>query len=207
MDFKKFIIFIFFIILLTSSVSADEIILKNGQRYSGKLLSNTLRIKNEYTELSLETGFILKLDKREEGFYISLRRNNHYLAQLLSEIEFKTNGKTLLLTPEELRSLTLSSTNQYSLNHDLTLTTINDDFFSANLVEERIRFKTELNAAVEIKIENIISIERLKADRYQISLRDGREFEAEFAQESIILWPLAADLIKFDLNYLKRIVF
>lgn len=201
---KRVIIVALLIFLVSFSAAADEIVLSNGESYKGKLLNDSLKIKTEYAEFNLDSNYLIRVEKRDDKFYLRLKDNNHYQADILNELRFESSAETLILNPAELMNLSLSSTNNYDSSHNLSVITINGDFFEANFVEESISIKTKLNAPFELSLKDIVRIERIDSDLFRFKLKDGRELEAQFAQETIIIWPKAAELIEFKLKQLQK---
>jgi len=204
---KRIIVFTLLILLVSFSAAADELVLSTGERYKGELLNDSLKIKTEYAEFNLDTTYLIRVEKRDNNFYLKLTDNSHYQAAILNELRFAISAQELQIKPAQLKSLSLKTKDNYSSKADLVLTTINGDFFKANFVEEKISIKTKLNAPFDLFLNNLIMVERLGSDLFSFKLKDGRELEAQFAQETIIIWPKGAELIEFKLKQLQKMNF
>lgn len=204
MSAKRTALICLLIFALSFSAAADEIVLNNGDSYQGELLNESLKVRTDFAEFELQSDFLLQADRQDEQFDLNLKKDNSYLAQILSELQFKTSSRELKVSPSQLKSLSLKSRDQYSSQSNFSLTTINEDYFTGNFVEESIRIKSDLNSAFELKLKDIAAIERLDSQFFLFSLRDGRELKAQFAQKTIIIWPTAAELIEFDLGQLQK---
>lgn len=204
---KRVIVFTLLILLVSFSAAADELILSTGERYKGELLNDSLKIKTDYAEFNLDATYLVRVEKRGNDFYLKLKDNSHYQAAILNEFRFAASEQELRIEPAQLKSLILKTKDNLSSQADLDLTTVSGDFFKANFVEERISIKTKLNAPFDLFLNNIIMVERIGSDLFSFKLKDGRKLEAQFAQETIIIWPQAAELIEFKLKELQKMSF
>jgi hypothetical protein len=197
-----------FILIFTSSISADQLELQNGQAFRGEIGNNNIRIKTSYAEINIQSRF-LKSIKRENGnFLFRLSENNRFSGELLNNITIAIDSGERNFSPAEIEVINFSKTDSFKSNKGVNVTTTNDDFFFANTVEDSIGIKTSLGSPLNIQYSNISSIEYLRnEDLYLINRKNASEIKANFSQKKVILWPSAGEIFELDLNYLNKLTF
>lgn len=206
-------------IVLTTAISADQIELQNGEKIRGEIINSSIKIKNSYAEINIQTQFIKKIEREkvenenldEEGqkFILRLSENNRFSGNILNDIIVSSNSGERNLSPLDIKTIDFSNNNNNNLNNNkgVSVTTTNGNFFFANTVEDGISIKTSLGSPLNIQYRNIIDIEYLSEEKlYLIRRKNAAEVKANFAQEKIILWPAAGEIFELNLNYLKKLV-
>jgi hypothetical protein len=206
---KITVIYLILIILLfTTSISADQIELTNGESYRGEVENSSIMIRTSYAELSIQTQYLNKIDREGETFTLRASENNRFSGEILNNISFSTNGDQRNFTPSEISSIDFSNNDSFNNNRKVTISLKNGDFFFANTVEDSISVETSLGSPLNIRYDNILSIEYLnEEDSYLIRKRGSSEVNVDFAQQRIIVWPAAGDIFELELEYITSMNF
>lgn len=194
--------------LFTNTISADQIELTNGESYRGEVENSSIMIRTSYAELSIQTQYLNKIDREEGILVLRASENNRFSGEILNNISFSTNGDQRNFTPSEISSVDFSNNDPFNNNRKVTISLKNGDFFFANTVEDSISVETSLGSPLNIRYDNIISIEYLnEEDSYLIRKRDSSEVNVNFAQQRIIVWPAAGDIFELELEYITSMNF
>jgi hypothetical protein len=189
-------------------VSADQLTLKSGETLNGEVVNSSIKIKTSYAELNLESGYLIRIEKKEEAFSFQAVENNKFTGELLTALQFRAAGETRTFEPEALTSVYFTDRSSFNANQQASLTLKNGDFFFASTVRETISLNTSLGSTVDLSFNDILEIEYLvEEDLYLIRRRSGSELKADLAEKKLIIWPAAAEIIELDLSYLQRLSF
>jgi len=205
------------IIVITTAVSADQIELQNGEIIRGEIINSSIKIRNSYAEINIQTQFLKKIERKNienedsepenQRFILRLSENNRFSGNILVNINLSTNSGESTFSPTEIKTIDFSNNANFNNNKGVSVTATNGDFFFANTVEDSISIKTSLGSPLNIKYSNIINIEYLKEEElYLIRRKNASEVKANFAQEKIIIWPAAGEIFELNLNYLQKLV-
>lgn len=195
------------IFIFTSPILADKIELQNGSVLRGEVNNSSIRLKNSYAEIDIQTQFINKIDRENGTFIFRLPEKNKFSGEIIDSISFKGNAGEENYDSSNIKSIVFSNTSSFNNNKSISVKTDNGDFFFANTVEDGINIKTSLGSPLNIKYNNITGIEYLNNENlYLIKRKDESEVKAEFAQQKIILWPAAGEIFELDLNFLRRLI-
>lgn len=201
------ILTLLFILMFTSTISADQLELQGGQAIRGTVQNNNIRLRTSYADINIQSRF-LKSIKRENGsFLFRLSENNRFSGELLNNITIAADSGDRTFNPAEIEAVNFSNTSNFKNNKGVNVTTTNGDFFFANTVEDSISIQTSLGSPLNIQYSNIASIEYLKnEDIYLINRKNASEVKANFSQSKLILWPSAGEIFELDLNYLQKLI-
>ena len=203
----KVIYILILILLFTTPIYADQIDLTNGDSFRGEVENSSIRIRTSYAELTIQSQYLNKINREEERFVLRASENNKFSGEILNNINFSLNGDQRTFSASEINSIDFSNNKAFNNNRKVTISLKNGDFFFANTVEDSISVKTSLGSPLNIRYDNIISIEYLiEEDSYLIRRRDTSEVKVDFAQQKIIVWPAAGDIFELNLNYLQKLV-
>ncbi len=201
------ILVILFILIFTTTISADQIELQNGKAYRGEIKNSGIKIRTSYAEINIQSRFLKNIKKENDNFVFSLSENNKFSGELVDNIIIVLDSGQENFSPSEIKAVNFSNTSSFKNNKSVNITTTNGDFFFANTVEDSISIKTSLGSPLNIRYSNISSIEYLKnEDLYLINRKNASEIKANFSQQSLILWPSAGEIFELDLNYLQKLI-
>jgi hypothetical protein len=203
------VLFLFlFLFILNGTVAADQLTLTNGKSYRGEILTNSFSLKTEYAEINIQTQYLSKITRKNTLFILKAAENNKFSGQLQGTIKFRSDSQELNINLQDLSSLDFSQTAKFSNNKAVSVSLTNNDYFSANTVENGININTSLGSPLNIPFSKLISIEYLAAkDVYLIKRQNDSAVEATFSQNKIVLWPAAGEIFELNLNYLKKMTF
>lgn len=202
------VMLLFFSLIFSQPIFADQIELKNGNSLRGEVQNNTLQLKTNYAQLNIQSRYLTKIKNENGVFRVKAAANNRFSGQLMTDINFVSGASNKKLAAAEIASINFSSTDAFSNNKELKLSLKNGDFFFANPVEKSISLNTSLGSSVNLNYNNIKSIEYLAGeDLYLINRVKGAAVKSNLKNKKIIVWPAAAEIIEIDFNQLQQITF
>ncbi|MGM0548658.1 MAG: hypothetical protein ACQER0_05190 [Bacillota bacterium] len=202
------VMLLFFSLIFSQPIFADQIELKNGNSLRGEVQNNTLQLKTSYAQLNIQSRYLTKIKNENGVFRVKAAANNRFSGQLMTDINFASGASNKKIAAAEIASINFSSTDAFSNNKELKLSLKNGDFFFANPVEKSISLNTSLGSSVNLNYNNIKSIEYLAGeDLYLINRVKGAAVKSNLKNKKIIVWPAAAEIIEIDFNQLQQITF
>lgn len=202
------VMLLFFSLIFSQPIFADQIELKNGNSLRGEVQNNTLQLKTSYAQLNIQSRYLTKIKNENGVFRVKTAANNRFSGQLMTDINFASGASNKKIAAAEIASINFSSTDAFSNNKELKLSLKNGDFFFANPVEKSISLNTSLGSSVNLNYNNIKSIEYLAGeDLYLINRVKGAAVKSNLKNKKIIVWPAAAEIIEIDFNQLQQITF
>lgn len=202
------VMLLFFSLIFSQPIFADQIELKNGNSLRGEVQNNTLQLKTNYAQLKIQSRYLTKIKNENGVFRVKAAANNRFSGQLMTDINFASGASNKKIAAAEIASINFSSTDAFSNNKELKLSLKNGDFFFANPVEKSISLNTSLGSSVNLNYNNIKSIEYLAGeDLYLINRVKGAAVKSNLKNKKIIVWPAAAEIIEIDFNQLQQITF
>lgn len=208
---KKYTILIFVLIIilfLSTAVSAAQIELQNGQILRGEVKNDSFQLKTNYGQLNIQRRYLNKLNHENGIFTVRAAENNKFSGELQTEIVFLTKGKEQTFAAAEIKSINFDSYDSFNDNKQISLTLSNQDFFFANTVEDTVSINTSLGSPLNLRYENIISIEYLAEENlYLIKRNNASDIKSDLSEQKIIVWPAAAEIIEINFDYIRKINF